>query len=351
MRTCSRRDGPIRGLVSFLLGALLGFCPVEPLPDCTPDPSDPDVGIYRGSGQPQRVDDFEQWLGCRVEYVVDFPARETWEQIAYPDYLLDIWADDPRRLVLSLAMLPTDEPATMEAGVAGEHDDAFASFGRALVADGREDALLRIGWEFNLLSSRWYVDDPALFRAYYRHIVEVLREVPGQSFEFIWNPGRSGVDAVPYYPGDDVVDYIGLDVYDAIASPGTYPYPADCDDACRGERQQRAWLEMYEGDTGLASYAAFARERGRPLVLPEWGLWERFDDTGGELNTYFLRQMHRFITDPANGVVFHAYFENNNDLGRHRLMTSFPEAGHVYRDLFGVGDREGTSGVDPRDQG
>lgn len=302
---------------------------------CDPRPSAPEMGVGRGSGAPERVDEFEQWLGCSVDYVLEFPARDYWQQIGRPEYMLEIWADDDRTLVLGVAMLPDKGDYTMAEGLAGAFDEYFRSFGEALVAAGRQDSWLRIGWEFNGHWSRYFTEDAESFRMYWRRIVEVLREVEGQQFTMVWNPAESGDDAVPYYPGDDVVDLIGVDVYDSIAAPGAYPYPAVCDDECRLGRQQTAWLvHLYGGDTGLKYYTDFARSIGKPLVLPEWGLWDRPDgNTGGE-NPYFIRQMHDFIYDPDNNVEMHAYFEYNYPGNTHRMMTSFPESGEVFRELF-----------------
>ena len=84
----------------------------------------------------------------------------------------------------------------------------------------------------------------------------------------------------------------------------------------------------------MAFWAGFAREHGKPLALPEWGLWERPDGIGGGANEFFLRQMVGFIGDPANNVAYHAYFEFDGDDGAHRLMTTFDEVGEVYRDLL-----------------
>lgn len=285
--------------------------------------------------RPREVDAYEQWLGCAVDYVVDFPSRDTWADIANPDYFLDAWEGMSRRLVLSLAMLPDVEDADHEAGARGDYDDHFTELGRHLVARGMEDTVVRIGWEFNLKESRYYTDDAVVFRAYWRRIVEAMRSVPGQQFQFTWNPDRGGVDPLAYYPGDAYLDHIGVDIYDATGAPGTYPYPEPCDDACRLVRQREAWSgTFYGGPRGLRFWSAFAREHDKPLALPEWGLWSRPDRTGGGPNPHFLQSMHDFISDPRNQVAYHAYFEYDGDDGEHRLMTTFSEVGDLYRRLM-----------------
>ena len=161
----------------------------------------------------------------------------------------------------------------------------------------------------------------------------------GQRFGLDWNVNNGDgnpYDAADYYPGDDVVDVVGVDVYDVSGAPGTYPYPSACDDACRQERQTRAWnRHIYGGERGLAYWSRFAAAHGKPLSLPEWGLWDRPDGTGGGDDPMFVRRIHAFVTDPANNVLYQAYFEFDGGDGSHRLMTTFPRSGAVFRELFG----------------
>jgi hypothetical protein len=167
-----------------------------------------------------------------------------------------------------------------------------------------------------------------------------MRSVPGTALEFDWNPnnGRNRYDAVPYYPGDDVVDYVGVDAYDASWAWGTYPYPDDCDARCRSGRQRNAWhRSVLGGRRGLEFWSAFARHHGKPMSLPEWGLWSRPDGHGGGENDYYLRRMHAFVSDPRNGVAYQSYFEFDGPDGPHRLMTTFAASGNTFRTLFGAG--------------
>ncbi|GAB2870510.1 hypothetical protein GCM10027026_21160 [Myroides odoratimimus subsp. xuanwuensis] len=294
----------------------------------------PDVGVFRETN-PREVRAFERWLGCPVDVIVDYSARATWDDIANPHYLLEAWDGNPRRLVLGVAMLPeADHSASIETGATGAYDHYFRQLGENLVAAGRGRSVLRIGWEFNLGSSPWFTLDSAAFKEYWRRIAEALH-VPGSDFVLDWNPnkGLGATDAVDYYPGDDVVDVIGVDAYDVNSR--VYPYPDDCDADCREEMQETSWEDyVHGGELGLAFWSEFARERGKPMSLPEWGLWERPDGTGGGENLHYLRAMHDFITDPENAVLYQAYFEFDGADGEHRLMTTFEEGGRLFRELF-----------------
>ena len=297
--------------------------------------SAPKVGVFRGTSLSE-VKTYEQWLGRPVDYVVDFSSRDTWQQIADPELLLSEWRDSGYRVVHGLAMLPEKDPsATMAAGARGEYDHWYRQLATRLVAGGQSDAILRLGWEFNLASSRWLADDPQVFVTYWRRVVAAMRSVPGQRFEFDWNVnnGRNEVDAMRYWPGDDVVDYVGVDVYDVGWTFGTYPYPQRCDAVCRTERQDRAWSHIWGDPRGLRFWAAFAVEHGKPLSLPEWGLWNRPDGHGGGEDPAFVRRMHDFIS--THDVAYAAYFEYTAYDGPHRLMEGFPGSARVFLDLFG----------------
>jgi hypothetical protein len=297
------------------------------------------TGVFRGTDL-TGVQDFEKWLGRDVDYVVDFSTRATWEQLSQPQEMIDHWKGSKYRQVYSLGMLPTDElDHTIERGAAGEYDGYFQELARRLVEANQGDAIIRVGWEFNLKESRWATGDSKAFIEYYRRIVAAMRAQPGQEFQFDWNPnnGKGEYDAVDYYPGDDVVDYIGVDAYDTSWANNSYPYPEDCNTECRTERQTNAWNNaIYGGHRGLKFWSSFARSKAKPMSLPEWGMWERQDQHGGGDNPEYLRRMKAFIADPKNRVAYQAYFEYNGEDGPHRLMTTYPESGEVFRGLFGA---------------
>lgn len=324
------------GLVILLV--VVGFVAwkvTRPAPDNRP-PVTTQLGVFRGT-DPQAVGEFSSWLGRDVNYAVDFSGRSTWQDIAEPQQLIDTWKGQPYRMVYSLAMLPDEQADTIARGATGEYDKYYADLAQRLVAAGQQNVILRLGWEFNLVDSRWSTDDSASFIKYWRQIVTTMRAQPGQQFQFDWNPnnGDSKYDAANYYPGSDVVDYIGIDSYDTSWADGAYPYPANCDSSCRTKRQKVAWNKsVYGGDRGLKFWSKFAREHGKPMSLPEWGLWQRNDQHGGGDDPDFLRRMNDFIADPSNRVAYQSYFEFDGSDGTHRLMTTFPKDGQLFRSLL-----------------
>ncbi|WP_369130684.1 glycoside hydrolase family 26 protein [Modestobacter roseus] len=294
------------------------------------------VGVFRKT-DPEAVQGYEEWLGRRVELAVDFSSREDWRDISRPQYQFDAWEGLPYRLVLGIAMLPDEVDASLEAGARGEYDEYFQTLAEGLVDAGQEDAILRIGWEFNLPSWVWSSEDEDTWVAYWRRIVDVMRSVDGEQFRFDWNVnnGPSRIDAVDYYPGDEYVDYVGVDAYDVTGA--VYPIPDDCDQACADALRREAWRdEIYGGERGLRFWSEFAAQHDKQLSLPEWGVWERNDGIGGGDNPYYIEQMAEFIADPENRVGYQAYFENANSQGTHELLgDDFPRARERYLELFG----------------
>ncbi|MGV1008014.1 MAG: glycosyl hydrolase [Dermatophilaceae bacterium] len=296
----------------------------------------PISGVFR-STDAAATHEFETWLGRPKGIVVDFPAEDTWQQIARPDYLLQEWQNQPYRLAFSLFILPDQEGGSMADGAKGRYNDYYRQLAETMVAHGHADAIVRVGWEFNIPGWKWYTTNAADYQAYFRQIVETMRSVPGSRLQFCWNPGAGErpVDGADYYPGDDVVDIVGVDLYDVSYVDNGYPYPDNCDDACRTQHQQTVWdNDLYGGTRGLRYWSEFAQSHGRPLAIPEWGLWQRVDNHGGGDNPTFIQNMASFIRDPGNNVMFEAYFEWRTDDESHSLVDSFPNSAQTYRLLW-----------------
>jgi hypothetical protein len=312
--------------------------------------SDVVLGAYTGPAVKGTagLDAWQRWSGTRAPYAIDFAAGDSWANITGPDWQLDPWQASGRRLIYSMPMFPHRPgdshriTGTRQAACAsGGYDDRWAELGRRLVARRMATTILRPGWEFD---GSWYP-----WSAYgrqeshvgcFRRIVTAMRRVPGQLFQFLWNPGL-GMQQFPAeqaYPGDEYVDFIGVDVYDTSWAAGTYPCPAPATPARREAVATTVWSTISDGERGLRFWVRFAKERGKRLALPEWGLSQRADGHGGGDNPRFIERMIQFIRDPANGVAFAMYFDADSDLGdSHRLShpgSPFPASRSTFRRLM-----------------
>ncbi|MBV8134552.1 MAG: hypothetical protein JO121_02770 [Deltaproteobacteria bacterium] len=78
----------------------------------------------------------------------------------------------------------------------------------------RNPVLMRIGYEFNNPSAPY---DPSLFIQAFRGIVRRIREAQLDNVATVWNASGAGLGATNFmrwYPGDDVVDWWGIDLFD-----------------------------------------------------------------------------------------------------------------------------------------
>lgn len=333
--------------------------------------AEPAIGAYRWANGTANVDAFATWLGRSTVWGEDFIGSESWDNVQWPTWWLETWgkwvkAKPGRRLVLAVPMLPgpvdlsgpvggnidVKKPVSLEKGAAGEYNHHFKQLAENLVKYGLADVILRPGWEFN---GGWYTwrakDKTAAFAENWRQIVKTMRAVPGaEKVQFCWNPtlGDQQFPAEQAWPGDAFVDYVGVDVYDETWNANTYPWPAGTSEAEIEARRKKVWDEWLFGSKwGLGMWSKFAREHGKPLAIPEWGVNKRDDGHGGLDNVLFIERMHAFINDPANNVAWHCYFDVNAPDGHHQLspgaheggsrtVVLFPKAAARFRELFGV---------------
>lgn len=336
---------------------------------------DPAMAVYRWPLGTENVDAVATWLGRPTLWAEDFIGPESWNNIAWPVWWLEGWskwqhAKPGRRLILGLPILagPPDRtgptqgtvelgvPVSLEKGAAGDYNHHFRQLAENMVKHKMTDTILRPGWEFN---GGWYAwaakGKEKLFAEYWRQIVKTMRAVPGtEGLKFAWNPtlGEQDFPAELAWPGDDYVDYVGLDVYDETWSQDTYPWPVGASDEVIAARHRKVWAEWTYGSArGLKFWRDFAVAHGKPLVIPEWGVKKQNtpgeEQHGGLDDPYFVEQMHAFITNPDNHVYFHCYFDVNCDppAGLHQLSpglkgdekTLFPKSAAKFRELFGKG--------------
>jgi len=357
-----------RSLVSVAVAsvaALVSSNFIAPTATADDKPALPQMVAYRWGISPDGNVAFTKWVGADVVWAEDFEASETWDNIQYPGWQLYPWqkwveADARRRLVLSVPMLPgawnrsgppkgiaAKQPVSLAAGARGEYNAYYEMLAKKLVEHKLEKTILRIGWEMN---GGWYVwrasDDVKSWTEYFRQIVKTMRAVPGQQFQFVWNPATDygQFAAETSYPGNEFVDVIGIDVYDQSWGKDTYPIPKDATPEETERRQKKAWSDwIWGGNHGLKFWNDFAQKQQKPMAVCEWGVCQRSDGRGGLDNPYFIEQMHKFITDPANNVLWHCYFDVEAGDGKHQLspgkdgkhQTLFPKSAAKFLELFG----------------
>jgi hypothetical protein len=238
---------------------------------------DPAFGAYLDYGPEgvSRIAEMQKWLGgtdLRVGHT--YLPGDVWSNIeGAPEFLAD-WAEwrkarADRLFILNVPMLEDNEghvpDATVRAelgrGAEGEYDSHFATLAKRLVDLGAEDTVIVLGWEMNGTTyTHRCAPDPTAWKKYWNRIVTTMRAVPGQKFRFDFAPNR-GRDAIAWtecYPGDDVVDILGMDSYDQ--PPG------------------ETFDEQVNEPYGLQDHVKFATEHGKVISYPEWGLFRNGDN-------------------------------------------------------------------------
>jgi cellulose synthase (UDP-forming) len=114
--------------------------------------------------------------------------------------------------------------------------------------------LLRWGHEMDLFGLYpWSVDNPPLYRSAFRHVVDVFREEGVANARWIWSSAGTS-RAVEFYPGDDVVDYVGLTILGDPTWDASFGLPA------------QSFSDL------LRSRYAVVQGIGKPIIIAELGV-------------------------------------------------------------------------------
>jgi hypothetical protein len=232
---------------------------------------------------------FGAFVGVGTESEADFAAQEEligrrWV-IDNRFYSWEDWINDRTRWAIARHKIPmvTWEPQhqPLDEIIAGLHDDEIRT--RATGArDLGAEIFMRWGHEMN---GDWYPwsgahnggadGGPAKYIAAYRHVHALFAEVGADNVVWVWNPLVTNVPDQPwnhwshYYPGDEYVDWVGLDAYNwGTSSP-----------CCVWQSFPTLIAELY------ADYAG-----RKPLMIPETSSAE----VGGD-KAAWIREMHRTL--------------------------------------------------------
>jgi hypothetical protein len=267
-------------------------------------------------GRERLLQSWEEWLKQKPSSVlgVDFYAQTTWDDFYQLSWVPGVWENlNPGRNVVW--SMPLTVKGTLLADVAnGLHDAEFEAAARA-ISKAQPAAIIRLGWEMNLTSTAWYAKgQEADFIKAFRRVVGIFRQYSSE-FRFDWCPGWGPQDLAAdlTYPGDDVVDYIGLDVYD-------FKY-----DGSAPERWKKFYLEA---PFGLQWHRDFAAKHGKRMSYPEWGVGG-FGD-----NPYFVQRMYDWFAENEDNIAYAAYFDVDGLWPTQIDNNQFPNSQRLFRKLF-----------------
>jgi ribosomal protein L24E len=285
-----------------------GAAIVPPLTPTAPTAGSPLHGAYTGAANAAGLGSFDAVTGTTAQIASDYlPSDGGWSAMdgsgGTLSWLTGAWAGKGFTVSLGVPIIPTNSSGTavgsLATGATGAYNSYFVTLAQNLVAGGEGNAYLRLGWEFDgSWFPSWSAQTPsaeANFAAYFDQIVTAMRSVPGEDFQFVWNPDagaftKSGYNVALAYPGSAYVNVIGLDAYDETwASPRT---PAT------------AWNATVL--PALSAAQAFAAAQGRPLAICEWGI--AFLSNGLGDDPLYVNNFAAWMKNPANNVLYESYF-------------------------------------------
>lgn len=281
-------------------------------------------GAHYGN-EPPSYEQFVAFRGRALDVVTLYADRNTWAGLVNPSWWYDNFASYPARIVLSEPLFPV-AAATLGNNAdcaAGMYDSEWRKLGTFLAARAPE-TIIRLGWGPNDPEHEWNAGvTPADYITCFRRVVTAIRAgAPKVQIDFSFDPIASAIPASgdPYelYPGDDVVDIVGMDVFDRQPAVHT----------------EAEWSAKCNGPLGLCTMIAFARAHKKRFSVGEWGVATCGTQSGGD-NVFFVEKMVQTFADNADVLAYEAYFDDPGEEVCSSLMVpNAPNARAAYQRLY-----------------
>jgi hypothetical protein len=213
-------------------------------------------------------------------------------------WTFEFFADFNGALVISQGQVPNGGEGDVAGCAAGEFDSRWRDFGNLMVAHGRGDSVVRLGWEMNESTMAWRGIDTAAYLGCYRHAASNIRATnPAVLLDWSINghgtpAGLCGGLSTNCYPGDAYVDIVGIDNYDH------FPRASSRAVFDRTAARQEGITWLYD----------FARRHGKPFSVGEWGVVPTGD--ADKENPDFILFMHEWFAAHAPDLAYEAYFSD-----------------------------------------
>jgi hypothetical protein len=228
-------------------------------------------GLFDGSAPDdlRHIKDLEARLGYKFPFILRYQSLDT----ELPSLPLKSAYANGRFLELSMETTHTEANNALQPGdnrinqelmydiLDGKFDEHFREYAKAL-KDFGHPVLFRFDNEMNgdwcWYSATYAGKDTNVYKAVWRRIHQLFDEVGVSNVLWVWNPNDRSFpnfkwnQALLYYPGDDVVDIIGLTGYNT----GTY-YPGET---------WRGFAEIYQ-----PLYADYSAWFDKPFMIGEFG--------------------------------------------------------------------------------
>ncbi|MFW6115473.1 MAG: glycoside hydrolase family 26 protein [Chloroflexota bacterium] len=225
------------------------------------------------------VYEFEAMVEHKMEYVLwfqawedddpSFPAEEVRAASNMGLNPVITWEPWERRFDDPTADQPT---YSLDSIAEGEHDQYIRSWAQSARSVGVR-IVIRFAHEQSTQPGvlSWYPwqGDPDGYRAAFRQIVALFREEGADNVEFLWSAMWLNSWAPEYYPGDDVVDWVGTTILN------------------HGTAVDEPWAEWRTFDDLFAPQYQAALQWGKPVMVTELATAEQGGDKAAWLRDCF----------------------------------------------------------------
>lgn len=217
----------------------------------------------------ENINEFELWRGTKLDLVTCYANYSGRFDEVYNSEWNVSYQGAGRRLCFAVPIGGDD--VSVNDIIAGAGDSTYNELARLLVKYGLNNAIIRIGWEADI-PNNWpwarTVNNSEEYKSAWRRIRGIFAQ-HSKDFKFTFEgsigsrlEGSANNNAWfdLAYPGDDVVDLVGCDVYNFYGT--------------RVNVDGSGWNTLTDPDFGLGlnDVASFARQHNKGLIVPEWGL-------------------------------------------------------------------------------
>jgi beta-mannanase len=232
------------------------------------------------------------------------------EPLYYPEQRKGIAASDTTAMIT----WSYDNPVTLQGINRGDYD-TYIQESAKLAKEWTRPLYVRLMHEMN---GGWQSFGPGVqgntpsdFIQAWRHIVNLFRSNGADNVRWVWCPnivgfGRSIAPFDPLYPGDDYVDWVGLDGYN-FGGP-TAPW--------------RSAEELFK-----PSYEDLERLTDKPVMICEWGCGEDGGDKAAWIRETFLKTIPQLMPRVRVVIAFNQKAEADC------RINSSPAALSAYREI------------------
>jgi hypothetical protein len=168
------------------------------------------------------------------------------------------------------------EPSSLDAV---QNDDRLRDFARA-AAESRSPIFLRFASEMN---GDWtassYGGNPDLYRQKFRMVAKVMHSI-APNVAMVWCPNETPEATIPsYFPGDDAVDWVGVNFYSVLYNDGD-------------RAREASWRNPVDAlDFIYRTYSA-----KHPIMVGEWAATHRSVLDSGDRDDYAEMKIRQFYT-------------------------------------------------------